>query len=239
MAAAEHHKCQGCLQTTLQHARNAGEWFNEAKARLGHRSKWGKWKRWFVRTHCIGARTISQYMQIHRHWDDPRIVALRTEGFGIESIQGFLNVLRGKHPKATTPPTEKEKEMDDQRKLIRRVFAAHVRALDAFELKVLAMTLDRRMERFNEELRETVCVVLEEDYYQVGGPKWLANEQRERKAVVRSIAGTPASARRKLQRLPKPKPQLKSEKAMAKEDLEAKREIRHSRRRTRYGTAMP
>ena len=90
MIHEEHVKVNAAWRSALEHARNAGEWLIEAKWRKGHRSKWGRWKRRLAKEYGIAERTMSQYMQIARHWEHRRIKAARAEGFTIESIGTFV-----------------------------------------------------------------------------------------------------------------------------------------------------
>ena len=150
----EHALAKGAWQSALEHARKAGEWLIEAKWRTGHRTKWGRWKRHLAKEQGISERTMSQYMQIARHWDDARIDAARADGINIDSISKFLQALRGRAP---APGRATTTELDTSRQRIRKEFAAWLRTLDAHEVRVLDATLDEWLAVANANLRERVC----------------------------------------------------------------------------------
>ncbi len=169
LISQEHGACRAGLQTTLEHARKAGTWLVEAKKRKGHRTKWGRWKRWLVKEYSISERSITDYMRIAREWEDPRIIEARIHG--LENIDGFLQVLRGRKPKPKpgdegyTEPTRKEEEREWNRKRVRKDFAAYLRTLDTYEMEVLEATVEHVMEAFNTDLRTRVDGSYDGDYY--------------------------------------------------------------------------
>lgn len=171
LVSTEHGEVRAEFRSALEHARNAGEWLIEAKWRKGHRSKWGIWKRWLAKEYNIASRTMSLYMQVARHWDDPRIVEVRTQGITIESIGDFLRALKGEKPKPKpgdegyTEPTQKEEVRDWDQKRIRKDFAVYLRTLDNYEMDILAATFAHVMEAFNTDLRMRVDGSYEGDYY--------------------------------------------------------------------------
>lgn len=64
-ANEEHRAAQAAAASALEHARNAGEALNEAKAAVGH-GAWGAW----VEEHFEGsARTARIYQRIAREWE--------------------------------------------------------------------------------------------------------------------------------------------------------------------------
>lgn len=171
MISTEHAEAQAAWQSTLEHARNAGEWLIEAKWRTGHRTKWGRWKEKLAREYNISPRTMSQYMQIARHWDDPRITEARNKGFGVKSIAAFMRVMRGDAPtpptvgKVEAEPTPANVKLELMRQSIRDDFAKYLRTLDNFETEVLVATLDDVLEVLNTDLRDRVCGNYEGPYY--------------------------------------------------------------------------
>jgi hypothetical protein len=63
---AAHQQVEGALQTSLEHARTAGELLLEAKSRFPH----GQWLPWLQATVCFSEATAQRYMQIARRWDE-------------------------------------------------------------------------------------------------------------------------------------------------------------------------
>lgn len=185
MIREEHRESKIAWCNALEHARNAGEWLIEAKWRKGHRLKWGRWKRWFAKEYNISERTISQYMQIARYWDDPRIIETRQQGIEINSISGFLRVLRSQHPKQKQALSQKEENRIQNCKRIRMDFAMYLQGLDKFEVEILRATFNDMLENFNADLRSRVCGNYE-SYYDAR-EKVLANSD-----VSIAYAGPPS-----------------------------------------------
>jgi N6-adenosine-specific RNA methylase IME4 len=61
---AEHQQVEGALQTSLEHARTAGELLVEAKARCPH----GQWLPWLKAAVRFSEATAQRYMQIASRW---------------------------------------------------------------------------------------------------------------------------------------------------------------------------
>ena len=171
LIGAEHGDFKAEYRSALEHARRAGEGLVEARWRTGGRKKWGTWKRWLAKEYNIATRTMSLYVQVATHWDDPRILEARTEGITIDTIDGFLRALKGEKPKPKpgdegyTEPTSKEEERAWNQKRVRRDFAVYLRTLDNFEMEVLEATIDDVIEVLNADLRERVDGSYEGDYY--------------------------------------------------------------------------
>lgn len=71
-AINHHRQVKEGWQGWLEHARQVGEAFLEAKRRLGHRSKWSKWRYYtFIKEGIMSKETICVYMRIAREWEDP------------------------------------------------------------------------------------------------------------------------------------------------------------------------
>ena len=170
MVHEEHIKANAAWSSALEHARNAGVWLVEAKWRMGHRTKWGRWKRMLAKEYHIAERTMSQYMQIARHWENPRVKAARAEGFTVDSISTFVQLLRGNIPRSHHSSSKEPNAISQE---IRKEIAAWLRTLDACELSTLDATLDDWMATANADLRERVC-----GHY--GGPYYRYREEHHR-----------------------------------------------------------
>ena len=185
MIIKEHAQAKGAWLSALEHARNAGEWLIEARWRKGHRSKWGKWKRRLATEYGIAERTMSQYMQIASHWNDPHVEAARADGFTIDSIGTFLRVLRGQHGAAPSRPSADSDIPDDQavdsatsdRRAVMKEFASWLRSLDTYEVRIFRATAEDVISVANADLRERVC-----GYY--GGPYYLHRDEYKREREV-------------------------------------------------------
>jgi DNA-binding transcriptional MerR regulator len=196
--ANKHHaEVQARWKGLLDHAQLAGEALIEAKRRLGHRTKWSKWRR----DHFEGSKeTACHYMRVARHWDDPRIQQAKASGMTIDSINKFLQVLRGQahEPRKDTESNSalREMEMDFAREQLRKEFAEKLRKLDYQELKVLGEQFDRRSwQRLYKDLQRTVCQVTESDYYK----EEAASEKRQ----VRSKVSNALNGKRRNRQLTK------------------------------------
>lgn len=171
LVSTEHGESRAAWRGALEHARNAGEWLIEARWRKGGKGKWGRWKRWLAKEYSISTRTMSIYMQVANHWDDPRILEARTQGMTVDSIAAFLRALKGEKSKPKpgdegyTEPSPKEEVSDWNRKRVRKDFATYLRTLSDFEMEILELTVDDAIEAFNADLRMRVCLVHEGDYY--------------------------------------------------------------------------
>jgi hypothetical protein len=196
MVRQEHGGVQTGWQGALEHVRNAGEWLIEAKWRKGHRKKWGDWKRWLAKEYNISTRTMSQYMQIARHWDDARITKARTQGITIESISAFVQVLRGRKPKPKKTLTPSERERDNNRKEARRLFAAYLRELDGFEGDVLCATFPDVLEVLNADLRPRVCGNYGGPYYE-HREEATTNRDEPMPSAGPPVTGSPRRRRRR------------------------------------------
>lgn len=164
-SANKHHaKVQAHWKGLLDHARLAGEALIEAKRRLGHKTKWSKWRR----DHFEGSKeTACNYMRVAREWNDPRIQQATASGVTIDSINKFLQVLRGDssdHDGKT--PSVRELEIAETRDQLRQEFANRIKNLDYLELQVLLANFESRSwPRLLEDLKQTVCQVTETEYY--------------------------------------------------------------------------
>ena len=148
----------------LDHARQAGEALIEAKRRLGHKSKWSKWRR----ERFEGSKeTACNYMRVAREWNDPRIQQARADGVAIDSINKFLKFLRGDSPDDDNKtPSKRELQIAEARDQLRQEFSARINKLDYLELKVLLENFESRSwPKLHEDLRTTVCQVTEMEYY--------------------------------------------------------------------------
>jgi len=164
MICEEHGAAKAGWAEYLEHARNAGEWLIEAKWRTGHRLKWGRWKRRLSQEYDISPRTMSQYMQIARYWNDPRILDAKAQGVAIDSISGFLQVLRGQHPKLELT-TAQDTDKNDNIKRILKEFTVYLRTLDSIEVEILLATHVEVFEVLDDDLRERVCDNYQGPYY--------------------------------------------------------------------------
>ena len=164
-----HTKAKANWRGWLDHARRAGDALLEAKRRLGHRTKWSKWRnRNFIESNIMSKSTSVNYMKIARNWNDARLVEARQNGIKLDSIRAVLRVLSGTAPPKPDPrdkrPGEtifefidrqdkyeatsegrerrRKEEIQQTRKQICREFAAKIRGLDEEELRVLSETFD-------------------------------------------------------------------------------------------------
>ncbi len=134
MQANNHHrKVNEHWRGMLDEARLAGEALLEAKRRLGHRAKWSKWRR---ENFLASKGTAINYTTVARHWDDERIREARAAGIEINSINKFLQVLRGQAPEQQPEKTEAEKQREGNREEIRKWFAEKLRQLSDEELEL-------------------------------------------------------------------------------------------------------
>lgn len=176
----------------VNHAREAGNELLEAKRRLGHKTKWSKWRyRNLIDPGIMSKSTSLIYMKIACNWDDVRLVEARQKGVQLESIRAVLRVLNGEAPPAPdardSRPGETEDEYWDRRavydaseegrkrrrkeraevmrKQIRREFATRVRELDDDELRVLFEIFEpSSWDKLYADLRNTVCVIYGDHY---------------------------------------------------------------------------
>ncbi|MEQ8694277.1 MAG: hypothetical protein RIC85_02995 [Gammaproteobacteria bacterium] len=161
--AISHHL--GAINTwrnTLDHARQAGEALNEAKRILGRRGRWTKWlTKHFCEAALASKETARVYMRIAREWD--RVKDAWAEGITANSIAAVLRVLKNQKE---AKPTQKEWETHEATKDLRKQFADKLKTLDHQELTILAEMFEYcSWPAMHKDLRDTVCKVLEFDYY--------------------------------------------------------------------------
>ena len=185
-AVVAYKKYQKHWQDALNEACAAGQAFSTAHATImvehekGWKKVWGDWQREFARKHGISERVIRQCMQIALHWHKPVMAALRTKGTEPRSIAGFLKIIRAATPEDYKQRQQREDELDaaleddgdeghDERDAIRQAireeFAARLRDLDRIELGIVERSLDYLLDKFQVEVRETVCMVFEDAGY--------------------------------------------------------------------------
>lgn len=97
------------LRSWLDEARGAGDALLEVKRRLGHRMKWSHWRRDnLIGPGIMSKETTAIYMRIAREWDNPHVQKARESGKKIDSINGFLKIIRGGRPEDEKPITKYE-----------------------------------------------------------------------------------------------------------------------------------
>jgi len=180
----EHGNLLNSWRDTLQRAKLLGDYLREAKKRLGPRSKWGRWKRETASQYGVSPRVMSQWMQISKHWEDPRIIALCNKGAEITTIQGFLNVLRGKHPKPASERSEYQIRDDDNRREFTKATKEFMRTLSPTELQALCDAQNSLIEKLYAELKSIVRLREGYDFYGEKPPRPPRGRRRRRSKVL-------------------------------------------------------
>lgn len=134
-ANSHHRSVEEHWQGMLLHAKQAGEALIEAKRRLGHRTKWSKWRYHNFRG---SPETSRVYVRIARDWQDPRIQEARFAGVKIESIKTFLSVLKGEPTtRNIKEPTSDEQRLRAPRDRVQKEFNRRLSELTSYELEIL------------------------------------------------------------------------------------------------------
>lgn len=121
----------------IEFARAAGDALLEAKRRMGHRSKWSKWRYDELIKHGYMSReTTYAYMKVAREWSNPAIQKRLAAGEPIRSIREFNRILKQKSPiDYECPPRDEEKA---RQTIIRKQFGALLSRLSSNEWQVIA-----------------------------------------------------------------------------------------------------
>jgi hypothetical protein len=157
-ANALHEEVTTAWRGALTHARECGELLNEAKRLLGGRGKWG---RWVERKFNGRRRTARVYMRIARYWDDPRLKEALSNGMELKSIQAFLKFIR-RDPVVSS----RKKRAHDERQYLRKWLGDALKELKDDEVSIFADAIEYLWDTLYAQLKHTVCVVLEYDYYE-------------------------------------------------------------------------
>jgi hypothetical protein len=203
-ANANHRAVGRVWLQALNYAKVAGDALNEARPILGGRGRWGKW----VRSQFDGSwRTARVYMRVSKKWNDPRMETARAGGMEPESIQAFLDIVRGKSPRRTilTARSQKERREIGRESDIRdlqRQFSMMLRGLHPTELRALReICFAPHWPLFTDWgdrsiwgvvyrlLKDRVIVTIDEEFYpeEVEANRQLHKEiaERERRAINR------------------------------------------------------
>jgi hypothetical protein len=153
-ANEKHGQCVTASKSMLECGRAAGQCLRAAKKITGHRTKWTKWRN----KHFNGSnRTAQIYMQVSRNWNHPRIEQARATGIVIDSIEGFLRILRPK------PAPGKSQESTIKR--IIQQLSEQLKQLDPAELEILEDYFEFCWKQLELRLQQNVRILVDDDYY--------------------------------------------------------------------------
>jgi len=185
IANANHGQADLAWNRSLTYARKAGEALIEAKERVPH----GQWAQWLESNFRGKPRTARNYMHIVRKWWDPRLAYARSNGFTPHSISGVLSILEGKKPS----PEELSMDMgagepdklEMMRQSVREQFALKVRKLKREELEILCdwLAFDEAWDVLYADLKQTVCLVADDDFYDLRTEEERDEELAEKERV--------------------------------------------------------
>ena len=96
-----HVQCVDYAQTTLEHARKAGELLIEAKSKLPH----GEWLPWLKNSIEMPERTAQTYMRIARDWGELQANPLRAADLSLREAERLL-ADKTRKPDADEPAKE-------------------------------------------------------------------------------------------------------------------------------------
>lgn len=169
-------------RNALKHAKSCGELLIEAKRLLGGRGKWGRWvDREF---HAASRRTARVYMQIARHWDDPRIEQARVRGMEPDSIHGFLRFVKHEPLDYTkrTVPFDPDCLYD--------WLTAAAKKLSFNEREVFLENFDKLWKVLHKRLKRIIYVVdgPERERYSIDDPEIVKLRRRTKKRLNKSRA---------------------------------------------------
>jgi|GEM_PF-3477050 len=127
----------------IEFARKAGEALLEVKRRLGHKTKWSKWRSEnLIKPKIMSKETTVIYMRIAREWNDSAVRDALLDDSTIPSIRkinGIIQKITQERVPQKTRKTKRPSEQVDKEKIagIKKRFSWILTHLDEYEIDIL------------------------------------------------------------------------------------------------------
>ena len=161
-AIKKHYAGKKAKKKYMDCIRDAGESLYRLRYETDNLKKMG-WRKYILSTMPFSVETANNYIRIYKKRDDPRITKARENNISIDSIAGFLRVLRGQADFKAPEMTEQESLASMARQELRQQFAEGLRCLCWEELDHFEVYFDEYWEDLYKKIYKDICLRDEQD----------------------------------------------------------------------------